>query len=424
MAIETVRCPKCSFEIPITEALTGPIRDRLRTELAPEIKRREASLAELQGRLKEREEELNREKVDIDQQVAAKLKEQAEKIRAESERAAIAKLGIELKDLRNQVKDKDKKISHAQKLELDLRKQARDLEAKQQELELEVARKVDAEREKIQQEAFKRYNEEHRLKDLEKEKIIQDLRKALGDAKRKAEQGSMQTQGEVLELDLENQLKNSFPFDKIEPVPKGIKGADVIQRVFDSTHKACGIVLWESKHTKNWSDSWIQKLKDDQRAIGAEIAVIVTEAMPKNVESFAFLNGVWVTNFGSAIGLATALRQHRIDVTFAHRASVGKNEKMEALYQYLSGPEFHQKVEAIVETFTAMQSQIEKEKRAMTKIWSQREKEIQRIVTNTVGMYGDMRGIIGASLPEIQALELDASPKQLADHSAEDNEKS
>ena len=196
------------------------------------------------------------------------------------------------------------------------------------------------------------------------------------------------------------------------------------ERVFDTTHKACGVILWESKRTKNWSDGWIQKLKDDQRSIGAEIAVIVTEVMPKDVEQFDFIDGVWVTNFGSAIGLATALRQHRIDVTFAHRASVGKNEKMEALYQYLSGPEFHQKVEAIVETFTAMQSQIEKEKRAMTKIWSQREKEIQRIVTNTVGMYGDMRGIIGASLPEIQALELDASPKQLADHSAEDNEKS
>jgi hypothetical protein len=303
MTVETVRCPKCNFEIPITEALTGPIRERLRTELEPEIKQREASLAEFQKRLKEQEEKLKQERVTIDQQVTARLKEQAEKIRAESERAATEKLGIELEDLRNQVKDKNKKISEAQKLELDLRKQARDLEAKQQELELEVARKVDAEKKKIQDEVLKRFNEEHRLKDLEKEKLIQDLRKALEDAKRKAEQGSMQTQGEVLELDLESQLKNSFPFDQIEPVPKGIRGADVIQRVFDSGHKACGVILWESKRTKNWSDGWVQKLKDDQRSIGAEIAVIVTEVMPKDVEEFDFIDGVWVTNFRSAIGL-------------------------------------------------------------------------------------------------------------------------
>jgi hypothetical protein len=271
---------------------------------------------------------------------------------------------------------------------------------------LEVVRKMDAEREKVKQDALEKFGEEHRLKDAEKDKVIQDLKAALEDAKRKAEQGSMQTQGEVLELDLENVLKTAFPFDEIEPVPKGIKGADVVQRVFDSNHRLCGVILWEAKRTKNWSDGWIQKLRDDQGEIGADVAVIVTEAMPKDIDDFGLFNAVWVARFNLAIGLATALRVHLMEVAFARLSAVGKNEKMEALYQYLSGPEFRQKVQAIVEAFTVMQAQLDKEKRAMNKIWKEREKQIQRIMSSTTGMYGDMRGIMGASLPEVEVLEL------------------
>jgi hypothetical protein len=416
MALETVKCPNCGFAIEVSAAVTASIREQLRSEFEADAKKRERALSQLKTKLDEKEQQLSREKQSIDEQISERVKEQLAKVRAEAEQAAAERLTVELEDAKARIQDKDKKIAEAHKIELELRKKARELEERQGELELEVARKVDSEREKIRQDALKAFAEEHRLKDLEREKVIQDLRKALEDAKRKAEQGSMQTQGEVLELDLESQLASSFPFDQIEPVPKGIRGADVIQRVFDSTHKACGVILWESKHTKNWSDSWIQKLKDDQRAIGGDIAVIVTEAMPKDLDNFGLVDGVWVTSAGAAMGLGTALRHHLIDVAFARRASEGKSEKMEALYGYLSGPEFRQKVEAIVETFTTMQTQLEKEKRAMMRIWNEREKQIQRIVTNTVGMYGDMRGIIGASLPEIRSLELDAEEniKQLS----------
>jgi hypothetical protein len=212
----------------------------------------------------------------------------------------------------------------------------------------------------------------------------------------------------VLELNLEYVLKNCFSTDDILPVPKGIKGADVIQKVFNSFHNQCGTILWETKSTKSWSEKWIQKLKDDQRELSADIAIIVTQAMPKNIDNFGLLEGVWITSLDYVVGLATAIRQRLTEVYFAKQSKVGKNEKMEAIYQYLSGPEFRQKVEAIAETFTMMQSQLDKEKRAMTRLWREREKQIQRITNNTIGMYGDIRGIIGASLPELETLKLES----------------
>ena len=416
MADEIIKCPSCGFEIAISEVLTVQIRERLKSELETGIRKREAELLK-------REKQLSQAKASIDEQVAEKLEAETAKMQVQAQQEAANKLKIEFEDLKNQVAEKDKKISEAQEAELELRKKQRELEAGKADLELKVAQTLDEEREKIKQEALAKFSEERRLKDAEKDKLIQDLRKNLEDAKRRAVQGSMQMQGEVQELDLENVLKTAFPYDDIQPVPKGIKGADIVQNVFDATHKLCGIILWEAKHTKNWSDHWVQKLKDDQREIGANVAVIVTEAMPKDIENFSLRDGVWVTQFNLAIGLATAFRQQLIDVTFARLGTVGKNEKMEILYQYLSGTEFCQKVEAIVETFTMMQVQLDKEKRAMVKIWKEREKQIQRITTNTVGMYGDMRGIIGASLPEIKSLELGESidePKQLAGSIEED----
>jgi len=273
-------------------------------------------------------------------------------------------------------------------------------------LELEVEKKLDKERESIKQSALKKYQDEHHLKDLEKEKMISDLRKSLEDAKRKAEQGSMQTQGEVLELDLEDTLRNIFRYDEIEPVPKGVAGADVIQTVKDKLLQPCGKILWESKSTKSWSKGWIQKLKDDQIAVGAEMAIILTEAMPPDVENFDTIDNVWVTKKSLAIPLATVLRETLINLTYARNSAEGMTEKMQVLYQYIVGPEFKQKMEAIIDTFTNMNDQLTREKRAMTKIWKEREKQIERVVGNTSGMYGDFKGLIGSALSDIDSLEL------------------
>jgi len=208
-------------------------------------------------------------------------------------------------------------------------------------------------------------------------------------------------------MDLENQLKREFPRDRIAPVLKGIKGADLVQEVFDELQSRCGHIIWEAKNTKRWSPGWIGKLKDDQRDASATFAVLVTSVLPSNIERFGQIDGVWVCDVHSYLGLAVALRHHLIDIAFARKAAEGKNDKVEMVYRYLSGDEFKRRIEAIVESFNSIQEQLMRERRAMEKIWKEREKQIQRITLNTVGMYGEMRGIIGSGLPQIAALELD-----------------
>ncbi len=225
--------------------------------------------------------------------------------------------------------------------------------------------------------------------------------------KHKAEQGSMETQGKVLEQDFEAQLGSFFIHDKIDPVPRGIRGADLVHSVRTPLGVECGVLVWEMKNTKAWSPQWIPKLKDDMIEVRATIAILVSVALPDGIEHFGQVEGVWVSDPFSAIPLAAALREQLIAVNRERTASIGKNEKMEALYQYLAGVEFKQKIEGIVEAFTMMQNQLNQERRAMEKYWKQREKQIERVVKNTVGLYGDMQGIIGGQIPVIPALELD-----------------
>ena len=218
----------------------------------------------------------------------------------------------------------------------------------------------------------------------------------------------METQGEVLEQDFEAQLRSFFVYDDIQPVPKGIRGADLIQTVRSPLGAGCGVLLWEAKNTKAWNAQWIPKLKEDMIEIRAAIAILVTVVLPDGVGRFGLVDGVWVSDPLSAIPLAAALRQQLLVVDRERQSSVGKNEKMELLYQYLAGTEFKQKIEGIVEAFTTMQEQLNTERRAMERQWKQRGKQIERVVKNTVGLYGDMQGIIGGQIPTIPALELDA----------------
>jgi hypothetical protein len=409
MSNESIKCPQCGYTIEISEVLSSQIRENLQTEFDKTLQQKDQQFHSLELKLKEQQQLLAEEKATVQQQIEKKLEEEGKIIRDRVFTEAAKQFNLELSDLKNQIAEGEKKIAHYNKIELELRKRSRELEVAREELELQLTRKIDAEREKIREQTSQKISREYHLKDIEKDKLIQDLRKALDEAKRKAEQGSVQIQGEVLELDLETVLKNHFPADEIKPVPKGIRGADVVQTIVNSNQQICGTVLWETKSTKSWSNSWIDKLKDDQREIGADVSVLVSETLPKEIENFDNLNGIWVTSYRLAIALATVLRQNLIEINFAKRSSVGKNEKMEAIYQYLSGPEFRQKVEAIVETFTGMQEQLNKEKRAMIKIWKEREKQIERITLNTINMYGELKGIIGASLPEIKLLELGSS---------------
>ncbi|MBM4333394.1 MAG: DUF2130 domain-containing protein [Deltaproteobacteria bacterium] len=403
MTNQVIICPYCHKEIPLSEALSHQIKEELRKEFDTEVKKKEQDLAQ-------KEQGLIKKERSLEEEYARKLKLEKARLEEESKQKAKESVAIELEDLHEQLKEKEQKLQESQKAELEFRKQRRELEEKQKSIELEMARKLDEEREKIREEAVKSVSEQQRLKDLEKDKKISDMLRQIEDLKRKAEQGSQQTQGEVLELEIEEILTNNFPFDQIEPVAKGKRGADILQRVYNQYGQCCGTIIWESKRTKLWNDIWIEKLKDDQREAKAEIAVLVTTALPKEVNNFAYINGVWVTSYTLAICLAVSLRMNLIQIASAKMSAVGvgKYEKMEVLYGYLSGPEFGQRVEAIASAFGSMKNDLDQEKRAMTKIWAKREKQIERVINNISGMYGDMQGIIGASLPQIKSLELTA----------------
>jgi len=245
-----------------------------------------------------------------------------------------------------------------------------------------------------------------KFKVMEKDQTIASMQQKIEELKQKADQGSQQLQGEVQELELENILRAKFPFDVIDPVAKGEFGGDVLQRVISPTGQQSGSILWEAKRTKNWSDSWLIKLRDDQRAAKAEVSVLVSQALPKGVEAFDVIDGVWVTSPRAALPVATVLRHTLLQVSMARQVGEGQQTKTEMVYQYLTGPRFRHRVEAIVEAFSSMQSDLDRERKAIMKQWAKREEQIERVMGATVGMYGDLQGIAGRSLQEIEGLEL------------------
>lgn len=412
MAEQHISCPYCGKVIPLTETLSNQIKEDVRKEYEKREREREGELKKREDEIARRNLKLEEERKAVDDMVARKLSVEKARLKQEADKRAREEMDAAIKDLQDDNSRKEEELKKARGAELELRHRARELEEKKNSLELEVARKIDAEREKIRQTTLEIFSEEHRLKDMEKDKKISDMLKTIEELKRKGEQGSMQTQGEVLETDLEALLKARFPVDVVEPVAKGMRGADIVQRVYTRSGSLCGTIAWESKRTKAWNDEWIGKLKDDQREIKAEAAVIVTETMPKGITAFGLLEGVWVTDVSTAVNLAEVLRVMLTQLAHSRQSAVGRGEKMEAIYNYLSGPEFKQKIEAIVESFTTMKEDLDREKNAMLKLWAKREKQIERVVTNTLRMYGDMQGIIGATLPEIRSLELGAGEEE------------
>jgi hypothetical protein len=309
--------------------------------------------------------------------------------------------------LERQLADERGRREAAQRAELALRHEKSALENRARELDLEVARRLDTEKQQLEASLRRGFAEQQDLKLKEKEKLIDELRRALEEAKRKTEQGSQERQGEVLEIDVQGELERRFPHDVISPVPKGARGADLVQEVRDGV-RPCGLIVWETKNTKRWQPGWLDKLKEDQRAVGANLAVLVSAALPEGIVEFGRIDGVWIASLRAWPALALALREQLIRVAFAHAASEGKHEKMEFLYQYLAGDQFRGRVQALVEAFATLQSQLNRERMAMERIWKEREKHIERVLANTAGMYGEVRGIVGSSLPRIAVLELES----------------
>ena len=343
----------------------------------------------------------------IEEQVLASLetkhKSELEEVKRIAEEEATSKVG---KDLEAE-KQRNKKLSG----DLDqLLGEVRKLREKDEDREIEMKKKLMDEEEKIKSVARQKAEDEHKLKDLEKDKRIQDILKANEELTKKLEQGSQQTQGETLELEIESKLKSEFPTDKILEVKKGQRGADVSQEVIDKLGRSCGMILWESKNAE-WSNGWISKLKEDQRQAKADLAVLVSVKLPEGVESFAYKDGVWIVSWKHFIPLFWSLRFNLVSLYHERQSSEGKDEKMKILYQYLTGTEFRNRVEGIVDAFTNLQEELEKEKRYFNVKWARQEKEIRKVVDHTHGMYGDLQAVIGKSLPEIKTLELPEGEK-------------
>ena len=226
-------------------------------------------------------------------------------------------------------------------------------------------------------------------------------------------------QGEALEIDVEAELARRFPHHLVAPVRKGMRGADIVHEVRNGALRLCGTIVWETKNTRAWQPGWLDKLKEDQRAIGASLAVIVATALPDGMVEFGRIDGVWVAGLRAWPALAVALREQLMQVAFAHAAAEGKHEKMECHYDYLAGDRFKSRIEATVEAFTALRNGLTRERNAMERIWNEREKQIDRVLANTAGMYGEVRGIVGSSVPPVPALELDAAAGRLEEASAD-----
>lgn len=406
--MNTITCSHCGTKIEIDKALEGQIEARVLTaerhkheaELT-NVKKRAAELAneQLKSRLEHETEkskqllELEREKMKHQLESEARKQAQNQELLiqslrddAKSEKESSGELRTQLKELMESLREEKKARLNA---------------------ELDAQKKLAESEERIREEASKSAGESHRMKQLEMEKKLADTQKALEDAQRKATQGSQQNQGEVLELDLENRLREEFPFDEITEVKKGQRGADIIQTVKNQSLNSCGILLWETKNGK-WQPAWVPKFKQDIREANADIGVIVSQQMPPEYGDMKHLEAaVWAVKPSLAPILASALRTTILRVEAAHRNNEGKDTKMEALYQFLIGPEFRHRVEAIVENYGTLQAEIEKEKRAAALRWAHQEKAIRAVIDNTIGMYGDLQGITQKALPVIKSLEID-----------------
>jgi len=409
----TITCPNCSSEIRLTESLAAPLIKSVREEYEKKISEKEQLVAKREADVEQQLKAVSKAKETIDEQVQEKLRSERGEIAAEEARKAKQTMATDLEEKAKAIEElqqvldvRDKKLKEAQQQQVELLRKQRELDDEKRELDLTVEKRVQASVEEVRKKALLEAEDGLKLKVAEKEEQISSMQRQIEELKRKAEQGSQQLQGEVLELELEEMLSTRFPHDSIEPVPKGEFGGDVIQRVFAPTGQQCGAILWESKRTKNWSAGWLAKLRGDQRMAKSELAVLITDAMPKDVETFGHIEGVWVTRPRFAIPLVIALRQSLMEVANVRRAQDGQETKMELVYDYLMGPKFRHRVEAIVEKASDIQADLDRERKSLTRLWAKREAQIQGVIESTVGMYGDLQGIAGSSLKEIEGLEM------------------
>jgi hypothetical protein len=412
-----IQCPYCHEEIKLTESLAAPLVEATRREFERKLAEKETEVVRRETQLRAEEQSVAAARLQIDAQIEEGVRQQRQTIAAEEATKARRLVSDELEgktrelaDLEAVVKTKDEKLAEAQNAQAEAVRKQRELDDQKRELDLTVETRVQESLGAVRDKAKHDAEEELKLKISEREETIASMQRQIEVLKQKADQGSQQLQGEVQELELESLLATKFPADLVEPVPKGEFGGDILHKVLSPSGQQCGSLLWESKRTKNWSDSWLAKLRNDQRAARADLAVLVSRTLPKEVVGFDLIDGVWVVEPRYTVPVAIALRQSLIEIAKMRQTNLGQSTKMGMVYEYLTGPRFRAHVESIVEKFTEMEQDLAKERKTMTRLWAKREEQIRGVIDSTAGMYGDLQGIAGKGLNEIEGLQLTMLP--------------
>src|SRR5438046_481695 len=367
---QEITCPKCSYKFALDQALNREIELQVRTELSDEFKKKEAELR---------------------RQLAKEANDKAERNEDELQ----AKVEAQAKELKVAINDES----------VLLRTKA-ELQERAEKAELEAQRRLAAERETIRKAAQDRVLEGHRQKDAEKNKQLEDMRRQIEDLKRKAEQGSQKLQGDAQELELEKALRERFPRDEIESVKSGVRGADILQKVISDSGQLCGTILWESKRVRNWSDRWIDKLIEDKQAAKADVAVIVTDALPQHVQHMGGVRGILLTTFSLAACLAETLRVNMALLGQTRVALSGQDDQKSRIFKYFTSPQFHQRMATIADQFQQMQADLARENAAMNRNWAKREKQIETIVSSAAKFSGELQALYGPALLQLRHLNL------------------
>jgi len=408
-ADDSISCPHCEKAFPLAEGLSHHLIEQYEDEYEAMLNKERAELEQRVSKEQERKSakqyqtqlDTLKEQLQESNDLQKKSKVQLETAKKKAAEQAREDADLQLAELKDELSNKDKKLVEFRAAEVQLRKEKKQVEEQKAELALEVERKLEAERRIIEL----KINESFSLKEAELKKKIGDAQKANEELTRKLEQGSQQLQGEVLELEVESLLQQTYPFDEIEPVKKGARGADVIQHVRLRSGSNCGKIVWETKRAEKWSNNWIPKLKEDLQRVSGDIAVLVSTVFPAGVnESIVQYEGVWLVRPEVVSGLSTALRTVLIESQRQKAVSAGKGEQMEALFDYITSNQFAQRVRAVVESYETMRVDLEKEKSAMQRIWKKRETQINRVSEQMVSVCGELQGISEASLPMLDSI--------------------
>ena len=416
-----IKCPNCGTSIDVQDILSHQLEDELKkkfnTQLAEEKKKFDKEHEILNKAKQEFEETKQKESELFQEKLDAKLKDEKKSLEEKLSKKFQDEQSEQFASLQKELNEKSVQIQELNKTKAEIEKLKREKEELKGAIEAESQKKLTQilieEKEKIR----KTEEDKNELRFKELQKQLEDQKKLTEEMKRKQEQGSMQLQGEVQELAIEEWLKANFPFDTLTEIKKGARGGDCLQIINTQTYQNCGCIYYESKRTKDFQPSWIEKFKTDMRVKNATFGVLVTEALPKGVERLSQKEGIWICTYEEFKALCFVLRESVILINQAGVVQENKGEKMSLLYDFLTGSEFRMQVEAIVEGFTQMQTDLDTERRAMEGIWKKREKQIQKVLLNTTHMYSAIRGIAGNAVGSIQALELPAPTNDKIDNS-------